>query len=563
MTEEEQLKVAMELSLNQCGGPTPTPAPSAPQASPPCVSPPDRGKPRRFTGKDAQDPLPQCSRGSSAKKFRAEPQVPDEIENITLTEVEALELLMFVFGDGPELENVTRWLDVGFQFSPTSNLEWGLWQRQGGPCGIFAPVQGFIVKSLCFLGEDSAADEEMRSRRGEHPLACNGEEDARPAILAHALATILYQSTPKSNYVVCQVAPRPQGDAIAATTGENSAVDVHAPGSPEAGAAAAGVAGSIVGGTCGVQVSGRRVKRCADAQALLEEAADTWLSGSCGVLSFLCSVLLTRTLAVVREDMDDMTTPFIGNFGHCSQELVNLMLIGEATSNVFDGSKWLGDDPSSGFLVKGVDGDRVGTPQIGYLSEMEPMRYLTVGTLYKHPENPIWVLGSPTHYTLFFSLRRSDARLSEEALVEQRAKQIFNDSALDEGSIAMSTNLSNMLTALGIGERLAQAERELVREEVILWEDFRSWTCRQFGCGSDGHFAGKKLDDKKITLHLYDGQDPPGPSLRSVSVELSDIDPRLAGGGSEGDSFAATLHTRWPNSIVQGPSAIFSTSRQN
>eukprot|EP00437_Effrenium_voratum_P060365 CAMPEP_0181505410 /NCGR_PEP_ID=MMETSP1110-20121109/58038_1 /TAXON_ID=174948 /ORGANISM="Symbiodinium sp., Strain CCMP421" /LENGTH=58 /DNA_ID=CAMNT_0023634383 /DNA_START=59 /DNA_END=231 /DNA_ORIENTATION=- len=58
--------------------------------------------------------------------------------------------------------------------------------------------------------------------------------------------------------------------------------------------------------------------------------------------------------------MDDPSTPLIGRFGHCSQELVNLMLIGEATSNVFDGTRWLGDDPSTGFRLRGVDSEHVG-----------------------------------------------------------------------------------------------------------------------------------------------------------------------------------------------------------
>jgi len=272
-------------------------------------------------------------------------------------------------------------------------------------------------------------------------------------------------------------------------------------------------------------------------------------------MSFVCSVLLSRTLANVREDMDDPCTPLIGRFGHCSQELVNLMIIGEATSNVFDGTRWLGDDPSSGLLVKGVEGERVGVPLVGFLSELEPMRYLCVGTLYKHPEYPIWVLGSPTHYTLIFSARRSDAQLSEAAQLEQKAKKVFVDSAVDEGGLAMASSLGKMLDALGISrERLPAAESELVREEVILWDDFRSWTCRQFGLGADGSVAsggGKGPSPNKLKLFLYDGQDPPGPSIRSVALELSDIDPLVAGGGSEGDAFAATLHTRWPNATVQ------------
>merc|ERR1712039_622423 len=145
------------------------------------------------------------------------------------------------------------------------------------------------------------------------------------------------------------------------------------------------------------------------------------------------------------------------------------------------------------------------------------MRDLQVGTLYKHPDCPIWVVGSPTHYTLIFSLRKSDAQLSPEAQVEQRAKKVFNDNALDEGSLALSSNLGAMLGALGIStDHLAQAQKDLVREEVILWEDFRSWACRQFGCSDS---PGEASSARKLTLFLYDGQDPPGPSLRSIVIE--------------------------------------------
>ena len=36
--------------------------------------------------------------------------------------------------------------------------------------------------------------------------------------------------------------------------------------------------------------------------------------------------------------------------------------------------------------------------------------------LYKNPDFPIWVLASPTHYTMIFSTQRSDSQLSEEAV---------------------------------------------------------------------------------------------------------------------------------------------------
>lgn len=77
------------------------------------------------------------------------------------------------------------------------------------------------------------------------------------------------------------------------------------------------------------------------------------------------------------------------------------------------------------------------------------------------------------------------------------------------------------------------------------WDDFRLWVARQFNVTA----ADSTACSQKLELFLYDGQDPPGPTLRSVQVELSDIDPALAAGGSE-NALVATLQTRWPNAAV-------------
>lgn len=533
MSEEEQLRAALEMSMQDAGGAgfaavgmqavAPSEAPRLP--------PSGRGRPRSFPVKDAQDVPTQPQRSSSAKKPRAEAQagLPSDAhpsEPLELGADEIVALLRILFGDRPEAQDVERWFSVGFQFSPTPGTEWGLWQKHGGPCGVLAPVQGFLVKHLLFDGSEV---------NQEHPLAAQGDdvEDARASFLAHALAWILYSSTPLSSYVVCEVAPSQQGAAPdASAAAEQAAVAISTGGSANVSAA--------------VSITGSRVARIADAQQLFEEGIGSWLAGNCGVLSFVCSVLLTRSLGSVGDDMDDPTNPLIGRFGHCSQELVNLMLIGEATSNVFDGSKWLGDDPMSGLLLKGVDSDRVGVPAVGLLSELEPMRYLSVGSLFKHPDFPIWVLSSPTHYTLLFSTRRSDSQLSEQAQLEQKTKQVFVANSIDDGCLALAGSLGRLVEGLGLGEdKMRQAQAELVSEEVILWEDFRQWANRQFGVSDSPAEPGAR----DLTLFLYDGQDPPGPTLRSVSLELNDIDPLLAG-GSDGDAFAATLHTRWPNAIV-------------
>merc|ERR1712190_159010 len=103
----------------------------------------------------------------------------------------------------------------------------------------------------------------------------------------------------------------------------------------------------------------------------------------------------------------------------------------------------------------------------------------------------------------------------------------------------MSANLSRMLQELGIGAgQLQQAEIELVKEDIVIWNDFRAWVRRAKGVAESTSAAVGRVD-----LFLYDGQDPPGPSLRSVCLELSDVAPSFAV-ADDSDAFAATMHTR-------------------
>lgn len=37
--------------------------------------------------------------------------------------------------------------------------------------------------------------------------------------------------------------------------------------------------------------------------------------------------------------------------------------------------------------------------QIGFITLMEHLRYCTVGSFFKNPVHPVWVLGSDTHLT--------------------------------------------------------------------------------------------------------------------------------------------------------------------
>ena len=70
-----------------------------------------------------------------------------------------------------------------------------------------------------------------------------------------------------------------------------------------------------------------------------------------GVILLVYSVILTRTIAKIREDMDLQDSTLLNEHGYASQEIINLMLTGLARSNVHDGELDMGD----GLVLKGID----------------------------------------------------------------------------------------------------------------------------------------------------------------------------------------------------------------
>lgn len=98
---------------------------------------------------------------------------------------------------------------------------------------------------------------------------------------------------------------------------------------------------------------------------------------------FVLSVICTRGVARVKADMDDSDAVMTGQFGHCGQEMLNLLLTGQAVSQVHDGVVDLGDD--SGIKLRGVST----RPNVGFLTVLERMRYCQVGAFLKNPEFPM------------------------------------------------------------------------------------------------------------------------------------------------------------------------------
>ncbi|XP_023617741.1 ubiquitin carboxyl-terminal hydrolase MINDY-3 isoform X4 [Myotis lucifugus] len=158
-----------------------------------------------------------------------------------------------------------------------------------------------------------------------------------------------------------------------------------------------------------------------------------------GVLLFLYSVLLTKGIENIKNEIEDSTEPLIDPvYGHGSQSLINLLLTGHAVSNVWDG-----DRECSGMQLLGIHEQAA----VGFLTLMEALRYCKVGSYLKSPKFPIWIVGSETHLTVFFA--KDMALVAPEAPSEQ-ARRVFQTYDPDENGFISDSLLEDVMKALDL-----------------------------------------------------------------------------------------------------------------
>jgi len=278
---------------------------------------------------------------------------------------EGRELRKLIFSpNGPSNDFTTPWKQ-GLFFTETSRLQYGLVQLEGGPCGVIAAVQAFVLRDLLFPSSG--------------PTSTLSDGDLTPARRTQALVNALCE-------IVWQVGDR-----------THAKFAVYSPDRSERG-------GRI------------RDERFNVYDFFQEEQLRTFLANRIsqimdrdggGIIMLLYSLILTRGCTRVRDDMDDPKSTLIAAHGYCAQELVNLLLIGRAHSNVFDGELRLDGETGAndGPLLRGI----IKRSLIGYLTLMESYQYCKVGHFYKNPVFPIWVICSESHYTVLFSLDKRAA----------------------------------------------------------------------------------------------------------------------------------------------------------
>jgi len=219
-----------------------------------------------------------------------------------------------------------------------------------------------------------------------------------------------------------------------------------------------------------------------------------------GVLLFTLSLVATRGVEQIKNDMDDETNQRLtAQFGHSSQELMNLLLTGQATTNTFDKTMILGGS----LQCHGVQSQS----SIGYLTQLEALRYCSVGNYYKSPKNPVWVVGSTSHFSVLFGSNES-LRESKSDLLLEKVRRAFKAVDTEENGFIPVTELHFVLKEqLGLdlkeGVTTLAAALELSGAGIILWNEFWKKVSRLL--------TGASLENV-----LQDGHETTGSSIHAV-----------------------------------------------
>ncbi|KAL0246354.1 hypothetical protein GEMRC1_007566 [Eukaryota sp. GEM-RC1] len=139
-----------------------------------------------------------------------------------------------------------------------------------------------------------------------------------------------------------------------------------------------------------------RIIRCRTPTELFENVLKFWpiLSYFGGYFSLVLSLVLTKSPENLVSEGGIGRTSLITKYGYTSQELVNLILIGVGSGQVFDGIRDL-----EGHVMIGVEKRST----VGFLTVFEWFNYLEVGDNFKNPLVDVWVIMAENHYSVFFN----------------------------------------------------------------------------------------------------------------------------------------------------------------
>ncbi|XP_072710924.1 probable ubiquitin carboxyl-terminal hydrolase MINDY-4 isoform X1 [Ciconia boyciana] len=257
-----------------------------------------------------------------------------------------------------------EWKIQSFTFNNIPQLKYGIVQKKGGPCGVLAAVQACVLQQLIF------AD----SNRNKDTRCLQPSEVHRTKCLTMAIADILWRAGGNEKAIVALPSGRQQFTPIGKYKAD-------------------GILETLIL---------HSATRYEDLIVFLQQNIHQFEIGPCGCILLTVSVILSRSINLVRNDFDVLTNRLIGSHGYCTQELVNLLLTGKAVSNVFNNVIELDSGNGNITILKGI----TSRSDIGLLSLFEHYDVCQVGGYLKTPKYPIWLVCSESHFSVLFCLEK-------------------------------------------------------------------------------------------------------------------------------------------------------------
>ncbi|AQK43664.1 ubiquitin interaction motif-containing protein [Zea mays] len=275
--EDEELQMALRMSLQ--GSPPAQPEPKRSKPPPPAAESPEaeaRRKQRELMAAAAEKrrrgaaspasvsvarsllqpvvvesaPAPEVTKeqveepeqaGVSMEEAKEVEEEEEEEKGEELPPDVAENLWAMVFGRGVSKAVLAQWSNQGIRFSSDPETTMGLVQHEGGPCGVLATVQAYVLKYLLFFSDDLSNPEisnplyTLGQRRFYQSSFAAGDDfssltdDRKTRALVHAMVEILFLCGTGKRAVVASVARANRGkiDAALEDLSVESAVDLQ------------------------------------------------------------------------------------------------------------------------------------------------------------------------------------------------------------------------------------------------------------------------------------------------------------------------------------------------
>ena len=286
---------------------------------------------------------------------------PMPVQDIAFDYDVAKDLRKLIFGNTKSSFS-SEWCDQSFAFCDCNDrpkeLRFGIVQKKGGPCGVLASLQAIVLKYMLFSNQNAL-----------QPELLNVSDALRTSCLVDAICEILWRAGDSIRATLAILSPRKQFTGLSHEYRPDGITEY---------------------------VSTLNFASKKNLHSAIQQNVNLYELGKGSCILLLYSAILSRGIDFVRKDMDEQGGKLMGAHNYCTQEMVNLLVVGRATSNAFNNTVKLDETT----ILKGI----YTQSDVGLLSLFEHYKSCEIGDFYKTPKYPIWIICSESHFTVLFGL---------------------------------------------------------------------------------------------------------------------------------------------------------------